>query len=86
MTIESNVPLPAPVRAGRPPKYKLNEMNVGDSFKVKAIYQTIYTAVKRFLLKPGNEMKRFEIRKEGTQFIRVWRAKDHVPIEGDESN
>lgn len=79
MTIESNVPLPAPVRAGRPPKYKLNEMKVGDSFKVKAIYQTIYTAVKRFVAKPGNELKRFEIRKEGTQFVRVWRAADANP-------
>ena len=79
MTIESNVPLPAPVRAGRPPKYRFSDMQVGDSFKVKAIYQTIYTAAKRFTAKPGNEMKRFEIRKEGSQFVRVWRVADQMP-------
>jgi hypothetical protein len=81
MTIESNVPLPAPVRAGRPPKYRFSDMHVGDSFKVKAIYQTIYTAAKRFVAKSGNELKRFEIRKEGSQYVRVWRVADYKPEE-----
>ena len=72
--IEKNIPLPGPVHAGRPPKYKFDEMDVGDSFKVKAIYQTLYTAVKRYTSKEKNKSKQFEIRKVGKEFIQVHRS------------
>ena len=72
--IVKGIPLPSPVRAGRPPKYKFDDMEVGDSFKVKAIYQTLYTAIQRYTKKDANKDKKFEIRKVGKEFIQVHRS------------
>lgn len=71
--IEKNVPIPPKAKPGRPAKYKFDEMVVGDSFKAKALYQTLYVAVRRFLAKKENSGKKFVIRPSGASHVRVWR-------------
>jgi hypothetical protein len=73
--IEKDIPVPPKAKPGRPAKYMFDEMDVGDSFRAKALYQTIYVAVKRFTAKPENESKTFLIRPEGKMHVRVWRKK-----------
>jgi hypothetical protein len=71
--IEKNVPIPPKAKPGRPAKYKFDEMVVGDSFRAKALYQTLYVAVRRFIAKPENSQKTFVIRPSGKEHVRVWR-------------
>lgn len=76
MKIDKNIPFPKPVKIGRPRKYDLDRLEVGDSFRVKTIYQVLYTSVKRYLKRPENAGKQFEIRRVGREkeFIRVHRV------------
>lgn len=71
--IAKHKPIPQLARAGRPRKYPLPDMQVGDSFYVEdCSYQTIYACIKKFI-KKHQPTFRFVIKKEEPG-VRVWRT------------
>lgn len=70
-TIEKNVPLPSPQRAGRPAKYPWREMRVGDSFVIDKPTQQAATRGREAGRSLG---MKFSCRKIDANHTRIWRV------------
>jgi len=75
--IEKNIPLQEDKLLGAPRKYPLDKILVGESWDAgeydRKLMQAIYNSIRFYLLKSGNEGKKFECRKTPENKIRVWR-------------
>ncbi len=75
ITIEHGIPVPAPAGLGRPRKYPLPAMKVGDSFFANhGTTRTTLTSCIRHYVTSQAPRKRFVTRLAGTGY-RVWRTK-----------